>query len=84
MTRTLIRGKNTLNQLELITAVMGSMTQEDISKFGKPDPKAVCPLCAPSTVMIRTHLRHRTSTSTYPPILICRPPLNMMCAQDTD
>jgi len=39
--RALFPGKNTLNQLELITAVMGSMTQEDISKFGKPDPKAV-------------------------------------------
>lgn len=39
--RALFPGKNTLNQLELITGVMGSMTQEDISKFGKPDPKAV-------------------------------------------
>merc|ERR1711988_1318170 len=39
--RALFPGKNTLNQLELITGIMGSMTQEDISKFGKPDPKAV-------------------------------------------
>jgi len=39
--RALFPGKNTLNQLELITGIMGSMTQNDISKFGKPDPKAV-------------------------------------------
>lgn len=39
--RALFPGKNTLNQLELITQTMGSMTENDISKFGKPDMKAV-------------------------------------------
>eukprot|EP00656_Telonema_subtile_P037944 TRINITY_DN4240_c0_g1_i1.p1 TRINITY_DN4240_c0_g1~~TRINITY_DN4240_c0_g1_i1.p1 ORF type:complete len:453 (-),score=142.05 TRINITY_DN4240_c0_g1_i1:737-2095(-) len=39
--RALFPGKNTLNQLELITQTMGSMTQQDIQKFGKPDMKAV-------------------------------------------
>merc|ERR1711988_75811 len=39
--RALFPGKNTLNQLELITGIMGSMTADDINKFGKPDPKAV-------------------------------------------
>jgi mitogen-activated protein kinase 1/3 len=39
--RALFPGKNTLNQLELITQTMGSMTERDIQKFGKPDMKAV-------------------------------------------
>ena len=44
--RALFPGKNTLNQLELITGVMGTMTQEDINKFGKPDPKALATAAA--------------------------------------
>eukprot|EP00658_Telonema_sp_P-2_P059488 TRINITY_DN4843_c0_g1_i2.p1 TRINITY_DN4843_c0_g1~~TRINITY_DN4843_c0_g1_i2.p1 ORF type:complete len:392 (+),score=127.91 TRINITY_DN4843_c0_g1_i2:163-1338(+) len=39
--RALFPGKNTLNQLERISEVMGSINQKDISKFGKPDAKAV-------------------------------------------
>jgi ankyrin repeat protein len=39
--RALFPGKNTLNQLELVTQTMGSMTEADIAKFGKPDMKAV-------------------------------------------
>merc|ERR1711970_642345 len=39
--RPLFPGKNTLNQLELITQTMGSMTEQDVHNFGKPDMKAV-------------------------------------------
>jgi len=34
-------GKNTLHQLELITATLGSLTDADLASFKSPDPKAV-------------------------------------------